>query len=90
MKYPISNIIKIAPMHRLIKRAGAERVSKESAEMLGEILEELDLNIAKTAIDFAEHPGRKTVKKRDIEIAMEKTLKTRAPLEAVIENIESE
>lgn len=84
------DIIKVTPMHRLIKRAGAERVSKGGAEMLGEVLEELGLNIAKTAIDFAEHAGRKTVKERDIEIALEKTLKTRAPLEAVIENIGSE
>jgi len=67
-------IIKIAPMHKLIKRAGAARVSEESAIALSEILEEVGLKVAKEAIDFAHHAGRKTVKARDIEIAAQKVL----------------
>ncbi|RLI17464.1 histone [Candidatus Bathyarchaeota archaeon] len=67
-------IIKIAPMHKLIKRAGAARVSEESAIALSEILEEVGLKVAKEAIDFARHAGRKTVKARDIKIAAEKML----------------
>jgi histone H3/H4 len=67
--------IKVAPMHKLIKRAGAERVSEDSAIKLGEALEKIGLKIAKEAIDFAKHAGRKTVKARDIEIALEKVLK---------------
>jgi len=66
--------IKIAPMHKLIKRAGAARVSEESAIALSEILEEVGLKVAKEAIDFAHHAGRKTVKARDIEIAAQKVL----------------
>ncbi|RLI08119.1 histone, partial [Candidatus Bathyarchaeota archaeon] len=53
-------IIKIAPMHKLIKRAGAARVSEESAIALSKILEEVGLKVAKEAIDFAHHAGRKT------------------------------
>jgi histone H3/H4 len=67
-------IIKIAPMHKLIKRAGAARVSEESAIALSKILEEIGLKVAKEAIDFAHHAGRKTVKARDIEIAAQKVL----------------
>jgi histone H3/H4 len=67
--------IKVAPMHKLIKRAGAERVSEDSAIKLGEALEKIGLQVAKEAIDFAKHAGRKTVKARDIEIALEKVLK---------------
>ncbi len=67
-------IIKIAPMHKLIKRAGAARVSEESAIALSKILEEVGLKVAKEAIDFAHHAGRKTVKARDIEIAAQKVL----------------
>ncbi len=67
--------IKVAPMHKLIKRAGAARVSEESALALGNALEEIGLKVAKEAIDFARHAGRKTVKARDIEIAAEKVLK---------------
>jgi histone H3/H4 len=67
--------IKINPMHRLIKRAGAERVSENSAILLSSLLEKVGLEIAKEAVDYAEHAGRKTVKARDINIASKKILK---------------
>jgi len=66
--------IKVAPMHKLIKRAGAARVSEESAIALGRALEEIGVKVASEAIDFAVHAGRKTVKARDIEIAAQKVL----------------
>ena len=68
------NEIKTAPMHKLLKRAGAERVSEESANALGEALEDIGIKIAHEAIDYAHHAGRKTVKARDIEIATKKVL----------------
>ena len=66
--------IKVAPMHKLIKMAGAARVSEESATALGKALEEIGLKVAREAIDYAKHAGRKTVKARDIEIAAQKVL----------------
>jgi len=72
--YAMKNEIKVAPMHKLIKRAGAPRVSEESALALGRALEEIGLKVAREAIDFARHAGRKTVKARDIEIAAKKVL----------------
>jgi histone H3/H4 len=70
----VSNEIKVAPMHKLIKRAGAARVSEESAMALGRALEEIGVKVAREAIDYAKHAGRKTVKARDIEIAAQKVL----------------
>jgi len=70
----MSNEIKVAPMHKLIKRAGADRVSEESAIALGKALEEIGVKVAKEAIDYAHHAGRKTVKARDIEIAAKKVI----------------
>ena len=67
--------IKVAPMHKLIKRAGADRVSEESALALGKALDDIGVKIAKEAIDYAHHAGRKTVKAKDVEIALEKFLK---------------
>jgi len=67
--------VKVAPMHKLIKKAGAERVSEDSALALGKALDDIGLRIAKEALDFAHHAGRKTVKAKDIDIAMEKVLK---------------
>ena len=66
--------IKVAPMHKLIKRAGADRVSEESAIAQGEALKVIGIKIAKEALDFAHHTGRKTVKADDIKIAVKKVL----------------
>ena len=63
-----------APMHRICKKAGAERVSEEAAGELAKVLEAIGLKIASEAIDYAMHAGRKTVKARDIEIAARKVM----------------
>ena len=41
----MTNEIKVAPMHKLIKRAGAARVSEESATALGRALEEIGIKV---------------------------------------------
>ena len=64
----------VAPMHRICKKAGAERVSEAAAEELAKVLDELGVKIAKEAIDYAMHAGRKTVKAEDIEIAARKVI----------------
>jgi histone H3/H4 len=70
----LTDEIKVAPMHKLIKRAGADRVSEESAIALGKALEEIGVKVAKEALDYAKHAGRKTVKAKDIEIAAQKVM----------------
>ena len=62
----------VAPMHRICKKAGAERVSESAAEKLAKVLDEVGVKIAKEAIDYAMHAGRKTVKGRDVKIAAKK------------------
>ncbi len=64
----------VAPMHRLCKKAGAERVSEAAAKELAKALEEFGIKIAKEALDFAMHAGRKTIKAEDIEIAARKVM----------------
>jgi histone H3/H4 len=64
----------VAPMHRICKKAGASRVSEAAAKALAKELEEVGIKIAKEAIDYAMHAGRKTVKAEDIEIAARKVL----------------
>jgi histone H3/H4 len=66
--------IAVAPMHRLCKKAGAERVSEAAAKELAKILEEIGVKIAKEALDYAMHAGRKTIKTKDIEIATRKVI----------------
>jgi len=66
--------LSIAPMHRICKKAGAERVSESAAKELAKTLEDVGMKISKEAIDYAMHAGRKTVKAEDIEIAARKLL----------------
>lgn len=66
--------LSIAPMHRIIKKAKADRVSESAAQALAVALEEIGIRIAKEAIEYAMHAGRKTVKSEDIEIATRKVL----------------
>jgi len=64
----------VAPMHRICKKAGADRVSEAAARELAKVLEEIGVKIAKESIDYAMHAGRKTVKEEDIEIAARKVM----------------
>jgi histone H3/H4 len=64
----------VAPMHRICKKAGADRVSESAAKELAKVLDELGVKIAKEAMDYAMHAGRKTIKSEDIEIAARKVL----------------
>ena len=64
----------VAPMHRLCKKAGAARVSEAATKELAKALEDVGIKIAKEALDFAMHAGRKTIKAEDIEIAARKVL----------------
>lgn len=59
----------IAPVRRIIKNAGALRVSDEAAEFLAKKLDEIGSELAYEAVKLAKHAGRKTVKASDIELA---------------------
>jgi histone H3/H4 len=61
--------LSVAPMHRICKKAGANRVSEAAANALAKELEDVGIKIAKEAIRLALHTGRKTVKAKDIEEA---------------------
>jgi len=61
--------LSLAPIHRLIKKAGAARASEDAAEELRKILEEIGIAIAKEALSLAQYAGRRTVRREDIDRA---------------------
>ena len=59
----------IAPIRRMIKEAGAVRVSEDASNELAEILSNVGLDLAERASKLARHAGRKTVTADDIVLA---------------------
>ena len=59
-----------APVARIIKESGAERVSEDAKVALADYLDEVARNVAKEANAVAKIAKRKTVKAEDIKLAI--------------------
>ena len=64
-----SSELGLSAMYRILKKSGAQRVSDESADELRRIIEEIAIAIANSAVDMANHDGRKTVRGEDVKLA---------------------
>lgn len=61
--------LSLSGMEKLLKRAGAKRVSDKAKEAFRDVLEEIGEELGKKSISFAEHSKRKTIKAEDIKLA---------------------
>jgi len=61
-----------APFERILKRAGAKRVSKSALEEFANVMEEKMFKVANEAAILAKHAGRKTILGEDVRIARRK------------------
>lgn len=59
----------LAPIKRVIKNAGAERVADDAVAAMRDVLEAEATALAQEAMQFAQHAGRKTVQKEDVQAA---------------------
>lgn len=58
-----------AALERMMKKAGAQRVSAAAIEALAQAMEEYGLALSTEAAALARHAGRKTVKREDVRLA---------------------
>jgi len=64
----------LLPFERILKKAGAKRVSHGAMEEFAKVMEEELKKIAAEAVVLAKHAGRKTLIDEDIRAARKKIL----------------
>lgn len=65
-------MLPLAPFERILKKAGAKRVSQEAMEEMAKVVEEDIFKIATEAAALAKHSGRKTITDEDVRLARRK------------------
>jgi len=70
MEAPKLSELPFASVDRVIRNAGAERVSADAVEKMAEAIEEKAVEIAKKAVQISRHAGRATIKAEDIKLAI--------------------
>ena len=67
-----TRILPLAAMDKLMRKAGAPRVSDSAKEALSDALEQKGLELGAEAVKLSQHAGRKTVTAADVALASRK------------------
>jgi len=62
-------ILSLSAMEKIMKAAGAYRVSEDAKEALRDVLEDIAEKISKEADELSRHARRSTIKAEDIKLA---------------------
>lgn len=76
MAVQVPPILPLAPVERIIRKAGAERVSEDAGMELAKVLEDYGIEVSREAITLAKHARRTTVKEEDIRLAVARIQKS--------------
>jgi histone H3/H4 len=63
------HVIPLAISERILKNAGAQRVSEDAKVAFSDVLKEIAEEIGNQASKISKHAGRKTVQEEDIKLA---------------------
>lgn len=63
-------LLSLNAMDKLLREAGAGRVSDKAKEALAEALQEKGIELGRDAAKFAMHAGRRTVIDKDVQLAV--------------------
>ena len=69
---PPKPILPLATMEKLLRLAGADRVSDKAKVALRDVLETYGAEVGVQAVKLSLHAGRKTIKAGDIKLAVKK------------------
>lgn len=64
--------IPLAPLERLLRKAGAKRVSKSAVKEFSQVLTDYTRDLSAEAMALARHAGRKTIIPSDVRMARKK------------------
>lgn len=70
MAQQVPPILPLAPVERIIRNAGGDRVSEGAGIELARKLEDYGLDVSREAVMLAKHAGRTTIKEEDIRLAV--------------------
>lgn len=59
----------LAPLERILRKAGARRVSKKAVKEFAMVLADYALDLSGEAAKLANHAGRKTIVESDVRMA---------------------
>jgi len=65
-------VLSLLAFEKIAKKSGVKRISKDALEEMRDIIEEMAFELASDAAKISQHAGRKTVKRRDIEFAIQR------------------